>query len=122
MEKKHFKINDKVYTADNIAWEYSMQEGEQAGRTDDGSMWHDVIGMLSKVYYDFMDYKDEDGVSELINLIGESDVNVTYYDLKSKSFVTRSMYIAGDKITAKLINGSFVIEPFQIRLITNKVE
>jgi hypothetical protein len=122
MEKKHFKINDKVYTADNIAWEYSMQEGEQAGRTDDGSMWHDVIGMLSKVYYDFMDYKDEDGVSELINLIGESDVNVTYYDLKSKSFVTRSMYITGDKITAKLINGSFVIEPFQIRLITNKVE
>ena len=99
-----------------------MQEGEQAGRTDDGSMWHDVIGMLSKVYYDFMDYKDEDGVSELINLIGESDVNVTYYDLKSKSFVTRSMYITGDKITAKLINGSFVIEPFQIRLITNKVE
>ncbi len=122
MEKKHFKINDKIYTADNIAWEYSMQEGEQAGRTDDGSMWHDVIGMLSKVYYDFMDYKDEDGVSELINLIGESDVNVTYYDLKSKSFVTRSMYITGDKITAKLINGSFVIEPFQIRLITNKVE
>lgn len=122
MEKKHFKINDKVYTADNIAWEYSMQEGEQAGRTDDGSMWHDVIGMLSKVYYDFMDYKDEDGVSELINLIGESDVNVTYYDLKSKSFVTRSMYITGDKITAKLINDSFVIEPFQIRLITNKVE
>lgn len=122
MEKKHFKINDKVYTADNIVWEYSMQEGEQAGRTDDGSMWHDVIGMLSKVYYDFMDYKDEDGVSELINLIGESDVNVTYYDLKSKSFVTRSMYITGDKITAKLINGSFVIEPFQIRLITNKVE
>lgn len=122
MEKKHFKINDKIYTADNIAWEYSMQEGEQAGRTDDGSMWHDVIGMLSKVYYDFMDYKDEDGVSELINLIGESDVNVTYYDLKSKSFVTRSVYITGDKITAKLINGSFVIEPFQIRLITNKVE
>lgn len=122
MEKKHFKINDKIYTADDIAWEYAMQEGEQAGRTDDGSMWHDVIGMLNKVYYDFKDYKDEDGASELINLIGESDVTVTYYDLKSKSFVTKSMYITGDKITARLINGFFVTDPFQIRLIANKVE
>lgn len=122
MEKKEFKIKDKIYIADDIGWEYAMQEGEQSGRSDDGSMWHDIIGMLNKVYYDFKDYKDEDAVSELINLIGESDVNVTYYDLKSKSFVTKSMYVTGDKITARLINGSFNADPFQIRFIANKVE
>lgn len=122
MEKKEFKIKDKIYIADDIGWEYAMQEGEQSGRSDDGSMWHDIIGMLDKVYYDFKDYRDEDAVSELINLIGESDVNVTYYNLKSKSFVTKSMYVTGDKITARLINGSFIADPFQIRFIANKVE
>lgn len=122
MEKKEFKINNKSYIADDISWEYAMQEGENAGRSDDGSMWHDEIGMLTKVYYDFKSYIDEDGVSELINLIGKSDVNVTYYDLKAKNFVTKSVYIAGDKITAVLINDNFVTKPFQIRLISNKVE
>jgi hypothetical protein len=122
MEKKQFKINDKIYTADDIGWEYAMQEGEKAGRSDDGSMWHDEIGMLNKVYYDFKDYKDEDGVSELINLIGKSDVDVTFYDLKTKSYITKSMYVTGDKITAVLINDVFMAKPFQIRIISNKVE
>jgi hypothetical protein len=36
MEKKEFKIKDKIYIADDIGWEYAMQEGEQSGRSDDG--------------------------------------------------------------------------------------
>lgn len=122
MEKNEFKINNKIYTADDIGWEYAMQEGEQAGRSDDGSMWHDEVGMLDKVYFDFKDFRDEDGASKLINLIGKSDVSVTYYDLKSKAYITKSMYVAGDKITAGLINGVFRAYAFQIRFIANKVE
>lgn len=122
MKKNEFKINDTIYTADNIGWEYSMQEGDNAGRSDDGTMWHDVIGMIKKVYYDFIDYRDEEKTSELINLLEETDCNVTYYDLKEKKFVTKSMYVAGDKITAKLINDEFYTDPFQIRFITNGVE
>ncbi len=122
MKKNEFKINDTIYTADNIGWEYSMQEGDNAGRSDDGTMWHDVIGMIKKVYYDFIDYRDEEKTSELINLLEETDCNVTYYDLKEKKFVTKSMYVAGDKITAKLINDKFHTAPFQIRFITNGVE
>lgn len=122
MEKNQFKIDDTIYTADGIGWEYSMQEGDNAGRSDDGTMYHDVIGMIKKVYYDFKDYRNEEKTSSLINLLEETDCQVTYYDLKEKNFVTKSMYVAGDKITALLINDEFHTEPFQIRFITNKVE
>ena len=85
-------------------------------------MHHDFIGMIKKVYYDFIDYRDEERTTELINLLEETDCDVTYYDLKEKDFVTKSMYVTGDKITAKLINDEFHTEPFQIRFITNGVE
>lgn len=122
MKKNQFKIDDTIYTADGIGWEYSMQEGDNAGRSDDGTMYHDVIGMIKKVYYDFKDYRNEEKTSSLINLLEETDCQVTYYDLKEKDFVTKSMYVAGDKIAALLINDEFHTEPFQIRFITNKVE
>ena len=122
MKKNEFKINNNVFVSDNISWEYSMQEGDNAGRSDDGTMHHDVIGMIKKVYYDFIDYRDEERTTELINLLEETDCDVTYYDLKEKDFVTKSMYVTGDKITAKLINDEFHTEPFQIRFITNGVE
>lgn len=122
MKKNEFKINDTIYTADGISWEYSIQEGDEAGRGDDGTMWHDVIGMIKKVYYDFTDYRDEDGTVKLINLLEETDCLVTYYDLKEKKFVSKSMYVSGDKITANLINDIFYTDPFQIRFTANKVD
>lgn len=122
MKKNEFKINNTVYTSDKIGWEYQMQEGDNAGRSDDGSMVHDVVGMLSKVYYDFTDYRDEEKASELLNLLEETEAEVTYYDLKQKSFVTKSMYVSGDKINANLYNEEFYVDPFQIRFTSNKVE
>lgn len=122
MKKHDFKINNKIISADAIDWEYSLQEGDKAGRTDDGTMWHDVIGMLEKVSYDFKDYRDEESTAYLINLLEETDIDVTFYDLKERSFVTKSMYVSGDKIKAKLIDDEFYTEPFQIRFTTNKME
>lgn len=122
IKKNEFKIGEKIYTADKIGWEYQLQEGDKAGRGDDGSMFHDVVGMLKKVYYDFIDYRDEDGTSELINLLDQTDAMVTYYDLKAKDFVTKSMYVSGDKIEASLIDDEFYANPFQLRFTANKVE
>lgn len=122
MKKNEFKVNGTVYSADDIGWEYSLQEGDNAGRSDDGTMYHDVIGMIKKVYFDFKDFRDETKTAELINLLEETDCNLTYYDLKAKDFITKKMYVAGDKITAKLVDGVFYVEPFQIRFITNGVE
>ena len=122
MKKNEFKINNNIISADAIGWEYSLQEGEKAGRTDDGTMWHDVVGMLEKVSYDFIDYRDEEATSFLIGLLEETDTNVTFYYLKERSFVTKSMYVSGDKIQAKLIDDEFYTERFQIRFTTNKVE
>ena len=73
-------------------------------------------------HYDFIDYRDEDGTSELINLLDQTDAMVTYYDLKAKDFVTKSMYVSGDKIEASLIDDEFYANPFQLRFTANKVE
>ena len=85
-------------------------------------MYHDVVGMLNKVYYDFYDFRDEDATSELINLLEKTDCQLKYYDLKEKKFITKSMYVSGDKISVHYIKGEFYADPFQIRFISNKVD
>lgn len=122
MKKTQFKIGDKIYSPTGVSYEYSPQEGENAGRTDDGTMWHDYIGVISKIYYDFNDYRDEASTSELINLLDETDCSLTYYDIREKDFRTKSMYVSGDKITCGFINDEFYTEPFQIRFTSNKVD
>ena len=121
MNKNQFKVDGVLFNADDIDWEYSMQEGENAGRSDDGSMYHDEIGTITKVYYDFNDFRNEDDASALINLLGKTDCQLTYYDLKAQDFLTKSMYVSGDSISAHLINGKFYVDPFQLRFTSNKV-
>ena len=122
MKKTQFEVNGVLFEADGISWEYSQQEGDNAGRSDDGTMYHDVIGTIYKLYYDFNDFRDEEATSILIDLLEETDCNLKYYDLKEKSFVTKSMYVSGDKISAHYINGEFYADPFQLRFTSNKVE
>lgn len=121
MNKNQFKVDGVLFNADDIDWEYSMQEGENAGRSDDGSMYHDEIGTITKVYYDFNDFRNEDDASSLLNLLGKTDCQLTYYDLKAQDFLTKSMYVSGDSISAHLINGEFYVDPFQLRFTSNKV-
>ncbi len=122
MEKTQFEVDGIIFDANDIDWEYSLQEGDNAGRSDDGTMYHDVVGMLNKVYYDFYDFRDEDATSELINLLEKTDCQLKYYDLKEKKFITKSMYVSGDKISVHYIKGEFYADPFQIRFISNKVD
>lgn len=122
MKKTQFEVDGVLFDADDIDWEYSMQEGQNAGRSDDGTMYHDVVGMIKKVYYDFNDFRDESETSKLINLLDKTNCQLKYYDLKEKGFVTKSMYVSGDKISAHYINGEFYADPFQIRFTSNKVD
>lgn len=122
MKKNEFKINGKVISANKIGWEYQLQEGDDSGRVEDGTMFHDVVGMLTKVYYDFIDYRDEESTSFLINLLKETEADIEFYDLKTRSFETKNMYISGDKIEATLINDEFYTKPFQLRFTANKVD
>lgn len=115
MEKYQIKINDTTINADHISFEYSQLDGESSGRTEDGTMIRDVIGMTNKIYASF-DYKQGEELSTLLKLTDLKSANVTYIDPKDGQ-VTKNMYIVCDKIEIFLLNGAYVAEPFEMRLI-----
>ena len=38
MEKYQFKVDDVMFEADDISYEYQQQDGDNSGRSDDGTM------------------------------------------------------------------------------------
>lgn len=122
MNKSQFKVDNVLFSADAISYEYAQLDGENAGRSDDGTMYRDVIGLTNKVSYDFNDFRDEDELSNILKLLEKTSCSLYYYDLKEKDWITKNMYVAGDTVQAKAIGDKFTSEPFQIRFIQMDVD
>ena len=120
MEKYEIKINNTTVEADELGFEYSQLDSESSGRSEDGTMYRDVIGMTNKVYAKFY-YKKGSELSTLLSLADLTSANVTYIDPKDGQ-VTRSMYIVCDKIEVLLLNGVYTAEPFEMRFIQMSVD
>lgn len=122
MQKNEFVFDGVNYLADDIGYEYSQLDGDNAGRSDDGTMYRDVIGLTNKVYYDFKDFREEKEISKLLKLLEKTSGILKYYDLKEQKTVEKNMYVVGDKVQAKIIGDQFTVEPFQIRFIQMNVD
>lgn len=122
MNKSQFKVDNVTFTADGISYEYSQADGENTGRSDDGTMYRDVIGLTNKVFYDFNDFRSEDEISNILKLLEKTSCSLYYYDLKEKDWITKNMYVVGDAVQAKVIGDEFTSEPFQIRFIQMDVD
>lgn len=122
MNKNQFKVDNVVFSADAVGYEYSQLDGESAGRSDDGTMYRDVIGLTNKVSYDFNDFRSEEDISNILKLLEKTSCSLYYYDLKEMNWVTKDMYVVGDAIQAKAIGTEFTSEPFQIRFIQMDVD
>ena len=114
MNKSQFKVDNILFSADAISYEYAQLDGEDAGRSDDGTMYRDVIGLTNKVSYDFNDFRSEDEISNILKLLEKTSCSLYYYDLKEKDWITKNMYVVGDAVQAKAIGDTFTSEPFQI--------
>ena len=117
MNKGQFKVDNVLFSADAISYEYSQLDGESAGRSDDGTMYRDVIGLTNKVSYDFNSFRSEEEISNILKLLEKTSCSLYYYDLKERSWITKNMYVVGDAVQAKAIGDEFTSEPFQIRFI-----
>ena len=115
MEKYQIKVNNTLIDCDHLGFEYSQLDSEASGRSEDGTMYRDVIGMTNKIYCGF-DYKQGNELSKLLNLSDLTSASVTYNDPKDGE-VTRNMYVVCDKIEVQLLNGVYVAEPFEMRFI-----
>ena len=122
MNKGQFKVDNVLFSADAISYEYSQLDGESAGRSDDGTMYRDVIGLTNKVSYDFNSFRSEEEISNILKLLEKTSCSLYYYDLKERSWVTKNMYVVGDAVQAKSIGDEFTSEPFQIRFIQMDVD
>ena len=117
MKKSEFKVDNELFVADDISYEYAQLDGDNAGRSDDGVMYRDVIGLTNKVSYDFKDYRSEEEISKILKLLKKTSCSLYYYDLLEKGWITKNMYVVGDSVKAKIIEDSITSEPFQIRFI-----
>ena len=122
MNKGQFKVDNMLFSADAISYEYSQLDGESAGRSDDGTMYRDVIGLTNKVSYDFNSFRSEEEISNILKLLEKTSCSLYYYDLKERSWITKNMYVVGNAVQAKAIGDEFTSEPFQIRFIQMDVD
>ena len=125
--KNEIVVNGNILIdVDNISFEYSQQDSEASGNSEDGTMYRDVIGLKNKLYCKFDDPEKRSGTNldNLLYLISLSSMNVNYYDRRTKARVTKSMYFVVDKIQLNPceINGDYIAEPFEARFIQMTID
>lgn len=120
MEKYQIKVISTTINVDHLGFEYSQLDGDDAGRSENGTMHRDVIGMQSKIYCGF-DYKKGSELKTLLNISRLKSANVTYIDPRVGE-TTKNMYVVSDKIEVLLLNGEYVAEPFEMRFIQMDVD
>ena len=125
--KNEIVVNGNILIdIDNISFEYSQQDSEASGNSEDGTMYRDVIGLKNKLYCKFDDPEKRSGTNldNLLYLISLSSMNVNYYDRRSKTRVTKSMYFVVDKIQLNPceINDDYIAEPFEARFIQMTID
>ncbi len=125
MDKYEIQVDGTTYVVDGISYEYSQLDGDSAGRSEDGTMYRDVIGLTNKVSCDFKDKNKWRGatLSSLLRLVEKTSCSFNYFDLKKNARITKNMYVVADSIKATLINDEFILEDdFQIRFIQMNVD
>lgn len=118
------KVDNVDYIVDDISYEYSQLDSNDAGRTEDGTMYRDVIGLTNKVSCEFKNRDNLKGttLSSILKLIEKTSCSFYYYDIKESKYVTKNMYIVSDKVSINVINNEIIAQPFQIRFIQMNVD
>lgn len=117
---------NKLIKIDLIGYEYSQQDSEASGNSEDGTMYRDVIGLKNKIYLKFDDPELRSGsnLDTILSLLDLSSMQVNYYDKKKKQRITLLMYFVCDKLQSQpcRINGDFIVEPFEARFIQMTID
>lgn len=118
------KVNDLDIIVDGIKYEYSQQDKDEAGRSDDYTMTRDVAGLLNKIYCDMKDRNNLSGetLDNILSIVDLTECQFNYYDLRKKKRLTKPMYIVFDPIEVDIIDNEPVAKEFQIRFIQMDID
>lgn len=125
MNKYEIQVDGETFIVDGISYEFAQLDGDEAGRSDDGLMYRDVVGLTNKVYCDFKDKDKFRGItlSNLLKLVKKKSCSFNYFDPMEYGRVTKMMYVVADKVTVDLLNDDVVLkEDWQIRFIQMNVD
>lgn len=125
MNKYEIQVDGETFIVDGISYEFAQLDGDEAGRSDDGLMYRDVVGLTNKVYCDFKDKDKYRGVtlSNLLKLVKKKSCSFNYFDPIEYGRVTKTMYVVADKVTVDLLNDEIVLkDDWQIRFIQMDVD
>ncbi len=118
------KINNLDINIDGIKYEYSQQDKDESGRSDDFTMTRDVAGLLNKIYCDLKDRNNLTGTTldNILSLVDLTECQLNYYDLRKKQRITKHMYVVFDPIEIEIINNEPVAKAFQMRFIQMDID
>lgn len=124
LNKYEIQVDNTTYIVDDISFEYSQQDGNASGRSDDGTMYREVIGLINKVSCDFKDPEKWNGatLSGILQLLKKKSCSFNFFDPKENTRITKNMYIVCDQIKVYLIDGVIYAQPFQMRFIQMDVD
>lgn len=124
MNKYEIQVDGITYIVDDISFEYSQLDGDNAGRSDDGTMYRDVIGLINKVSCEFNDSDKWSGatLSNLLKLAKKKSCSFNFYDAMENKRVTKNMYVVCDAIKVYLLDDVYHAQPFQLRFIQMDVD
>lgn len=125
MKKNEIQVDGITYAVDGISFEYAQLDGDSAGRSEDGTMYRDVVGMTNKVFCDFKDKEKWSGatLSNLLKLVKKKSCSLNYFDAMANARITKNMYVVSDPVKTTLLDDEFILEDdFQIRFIQMNVD
>lgn len=115
--KYEIVVDGQTIAVDGISWEYPQTDSESSGATDANVMIRDVLPERMKIVCNF-EYMDEEKAAKVLQIRAKTECTVNFYDLRSRGRRTLKMYPVADEIKAHmLIDGTFYVEPFELRFI-----
>ena len=119
MDRYEVKINDNIILkAAGMSWEYPQTDGEGSGANDENVFYREVLPERDKIVLKFDNDLSEKDIRTILAVRSMVECTVNYYDLREGERIDRIMYPVSDAIVAKaLINGEFIVEPFELRFV-----
>lgn len=115
--KYEIVVDGQTIAVDGMSWEYPQTDSESSGATDANVMIRDVLPERMKLVCRF-EYMDEVKASKVLQIRALTECTVNFYDLRSRARRTLQMYPVSDEVKAyMLIDGTFYVEPFELRFI-----